>query len=311
MRRTLRPDRALGRVRALATPTTSFTCAACRHAAPFSVRASSRAVLDTEKWRKKIWGTDKPPGAADPYGGPSAAEKYKAEKEGKPVAAAEEAVTPAEEEWDMSTYEPADSWVGLEEVGGKGIWWSGRQEPDFEGYIPLYKVTDPYELTAALHRTIVEVFALRAADLPLAKLSIAGVGPDLTAEVQIVAADEGGELRLPENITLEAITESLEQVDETAVKTNPTESEADVAADRSSVDPLLKPEVLAKLEEAIAKGNPTDSEADVAADRSDIDPMFPQKFQTLVENWDPLWLNISLLDPQVKFAVSFPLDGVP
>jgi hypothetical protein len=303
MRRTLRADRALGRV--LAAPSSQYTCAACRtQTSNFSTRASSRAILDTEKWRKKIWGTDKPPGAADPYGGPSAAEKYAAERKEK--TGADEEARVVEEDMDMSTYEPADNWVGLEEVGGKGIWWKGRPEPGFEGYIPAQKITDPYELTAALHRTVVEVFALRAADLPLEKLASAGAGPDFTSEVQIVASGDGGELKLPKDMILEEITQSLEsQIDETSAKTNPSPSEEDVAADRSTIDPLLSEEAKRNLkDETKEKGNPSDSELDVAADRSDVDPLHKLEFQHMVESWDPIWLNVSLADPEVKFAVS-------
>ena len=124
-----------------------YTCAACRtQTSTFSTRASSQAVLDTEKWRKKIWGTDKPPGAKDPYGGPSAAEMYAAERNGKKVQKPK-ARAPKLEQFDMSTYQEADSAEGLEEVGGKGIWWMNREEPEFKGFMPPMKVDDPYEVT--------------------------------------------------------------------------------------------------------------------------------------------------------------------
>jgi len=62
--------------------------------------------------------------------------------------------------------------------------------------------------------------------------------------------------------------------DETAVKKNPTESEEDVAADRSTVDPLKStPETTPATDETAVKKNPTESEEDVAADRSSIDPL--------------------------------------
>ncbi len=53
-------------------------------------------------------------------------------------------------------------------------------------------------------------------------------------------------------------------------KGNPTESEADVAADRSDWDPLPPGGHMYGVE---YKGNPTESEADVAADRSSYDPL--------------------------------------
>ncbi|KFY59076.1 hypothetical protein V496_05807 [Pseudogymnoascus sp. VKM F-4515 (FW-2607)] len=279
MRRVVRAERAIGRI--LSTPSsTQFTCAACRqHAAPFSTRASLKAV-DMEKWRKKLWGTDKPPGAADPYGGPGAAEIYEAERKArKGETVVEKTSTSPAEDWDMSAYEPADNWAGLEEVGGRGVWWSGRQEPNYDGYIPQQKVTDPYELTAALHRAIVEVFALRDADQPLSKLANSDVGPDLTTEVQIVTADGGAKLSLPENVGLQDISDSLaprvkEPVEETIVE-----------------------------DETAVKADPTESEADVAADRSPIDPLQQSHVQSAVESWDPAWLSISLNDPEVKFTV--------
>ncbi|KFY00554.1 hypothetical protein V490_01282 [Pseudogymnoascus sp. VKM F-3557] len=284
MRRVIRADRAIGRI--LATPSsTQFTCAACRqHAAPFSTRASLKAV-DMEKWRKKLWGTDKPPGAADPYGGPGAAEIYEAERKAKKQAetGVEGSSTSPTEDWDMSAYEPADNWAGLEEVGGRGVWWSGREEPNYDGYIPQQKVTDPYELTAALHRAVVEVFALRDAEQPLSKLANSGVGPDLTTEVQIVMADGGAKLSLPQNIGLQEISDSL------APRVKEQEQEL---VDETSIE-----------DETAVKANPTDSEVDVAADRSPVDPLHQSRLQSAVESWDPTWLSVSLNDPEVKFTV--------
>ncbi|GAB1309878.1 hypothetical protein MFIFM68171_00088 [Madurella fahalii] len=60
------------------------------------------------------------------------------------------------------------------------------------------------------------------------------------------------------------------------VKGNPTESEADVAADRSDDDPL--PQGLhhtIRLPAGDAGGKPTESEEDVAADCGAVDPLMP------------------------------------
>lgn len=62
----------------------------------------------------------------------------------------------------------------------------------------------------------------------------------------------------------------------TEVKGNPTESEADVAADRSDEDPL--PQGMhhtIRLPVGDAGGKPTESEEDVAADRGEVDPLAP------------------------------------
>lgn len=284
-----------------------YTCAACRtQTSPFSTTARSQAVLDTEKWRKKIWGTDKPPGAKDPYGGPSAAEMYAAERNGKKVSKpkAPRARAPKLEQFDMSTYQESDSAEGLEEVGGKGIWWMNRDEPRFQGFMPPMKVDDPYEVTAALHRAVVEVFALKAANKPLELLSGAPIGPDVTTEVYIVDGADGGRLALPEHIKLSDITEFFTQEDETAVHTNPTESEADIAADRSARKPAANHAPVEMVDETEVKTAPSMAEEEIAADRSNVDPLKDQAFQQMVESWDPVWLTVSLADPAVKFAVS-------
>jgi hypothetical protein len=61
------------------------------------------------------------------------------------------------------------------------------------------------------------------------------------------------------------------------VKGNPTESEADVAADRSDEDPL-PPGLhrVIRMPAGEAGGKPTESEEDVKADREDgVDPLLP------------------------------------
>ena len=75
MRRIARLDRSIDLIRARATvqaPST-YLCSACKHhASPFStsaLRAASNGKVPlTEKLRRKIWGTDNPPGLEDPYG---------------------------------------------------------------------------------------------------------------------------------------------------------------------------------------------------------------------------------------------------
>lgn len=248
--------------------------------------------------RKKIWGTDQPPGAKDPYKQDSMSQYQKTKEPAKKPAAS---AAPA----DMSTYQPADNAEGLEEVGGKGIWWMNRVEPEFEGFIPSMKLEDPYEVTAALHRAVVEVFALRAAELPLSTLGAAGITPDMTSEVQIVAAQDGARLGLPDHIKLEELTATLRPArDEVSVKTNPSPAEAEVAADRTEVDPIMATKVKGAVDETITKGNPSPAEAEVAADRSGNDPLKDATFMQMVEHWDPVWLSVSLKEPEVKFAVS-------
>ena len=311
MRRITIPSKSINVLRARATGQTSspYLCSVCKHqAASFStsrIRAARNIKVPlTEKIRQRIWGTNSPPGLEDPYGGKGVFEKTRGRAE---VEEPEERgrLRAAKPEPDLSTYEPASTWDGLEKVGGYEGWWEENWDPyhQFDGFLPKEVVKDSDEITAALHRAVVEVFALQQAGLPLRDISAAAPGDDLTLEVQISPSAAGAALQFSQEASLEDIVQSLTPAveDETTVKENPSESEENIAADRSTTDPLHPS---SEVDETAAKGNPTESEEDVAADRSTVDPLSQMTYDELVASWDPTWLQISLENPEVKFAVS-------
>ena len=133
----------------------AYICSSCRHHAlrqrianQQSLRhVSSSNIPFTERIRRKIWGTDNPPGLADPYGGPGFLERRQKERalerQGKQVVAPEqeiretapmgqrlEEVADVEEDPRFEVvedpieheYKPADTWDGLRHVGHKGHW---------------------------------------------------------------------------------------------------------------------------------------------------------------------------------------------
>jgi hypothetical protein len=307
MRRTIRTS---GLSRAVAQTSTSSSLASrTLRSSPLSTSAKLSA-LDTEKWRRRIFGKEKPPGPADPYTGPSQVERSASDPATNETDLASEssALDRSKKDWDFSGYVPAEDWSELEHVGGSGEHIKGRVEPSFAPFVrESRRVTDPYELTAMLHRAVVEVFALQAAGKGLSLLGAGGVEPDITAESSIVRTDDGmgAALVAPKGVTVEQIANALLAWDETAVKTNPSDSEADVAADRSTVDALFTSQMKKDLlDETAEKGNPSVSEAIVAADRSHIDPLKGEDYKELVESWDPIWLDVALVDSEVKFAVS-------
>jgi hypothetical protein len=319
MRRIAIPGRSIDllRARAAAQTPSPYLCSACKHQATSFSTSSIRVARNikvpfTEKIRQRIWGTDKPPGLEDPYGDKSIFDKTKERAKVEEAEEREEQLMGAKPKPDLSTYEPASTWDGLEKVGGFGGWWKENWDPDhpFEGFLPADIIKDSDEVTAALHRAIVEVFALQQAGLPLQDISAAAPGDDLTQEVQISPSATGATLQFSQEASLEQIVQSLAPVveDETAVKEDPTESEEDVAADRSTIDPLHpSSSIPAAVDETAEKENPTESEEDVAADRSTVDPLSgtaQMTYDELVASWDPVWLQISLENPEVKFAVS-------
>ena len=85
-----------------------------------------------------MWGTENPPGAEDPYGGPSKLEQRRDNRKKDLVAVAEgapdaETVLPDD---GASNYVPATTWDGLEHIGGASGWWEEAwdQEHPFYGY---------------------------------------------------------------------------------------------------------------------------------------------------------------------------------
>ena len=99
-------------------------CNACQlRAAPFTTAARRAAAKEkkpySEKIRQKIWGTENAPGREDPYAYDSPM---------RSIEETEQAVEPTEEETpakpqapvvDMSGYQPATTWEGLEVIGSE------------------------------------------------------------------------------------------------------------------------------------------------------------------------------------------------
>lgn len=127
---------------ALRGPRSLYVCSTCRQTASpragvfmqtQSRQASSNTDPLTEKVRRKLWGTDNPPGLKDPYGGKgileqkfgraSAVEEGAEEEQAKSQldVPAEEAQT-GEVEGQDGEYVPAVSWEGIEKVGHLGRW---------------------------------------------------------------------------------------------------------------------------------------------------------------------------------------------
>ena len=139
-----------------ATVRRGFVCLQCRHRSasaaqkgalstsiptPTQRHASSTSRSDslTERLRRKLWGTDNPPGHEDPYGGLSTFEQRQRKGKKDTVAVAEEAPQKgvALPDAAASNYVPATTWDGLDHIGGATGWWEEAwdQEHPFNGYV--------------------------------------------------------------------------------------------------------------------------------------------------------------------------------
>lgn len=122
--------RLLGPLEAIASQSSGlrYVCSTCRRQC---LPQSSRVVVHhsrrhnsnislTEKVRRKLWGTDKPPGLKDPYG-ESAFERARRgapeEDQQHEQELIEQEATPP------PTYEPQTTWKGLTRVGHLNRWW--------------------------------------------------------------------------------------------------------------------------------------------------------------------------------------------
>ena len=123
-------------------PRSDFVCAQCRRQASSAIPKASHLAKQpptlrryasssiTDKLRKKIWGTDSPPGQDDPYGSPSVLDKRREQQEKQEAAK----TTKTEAPDDDGYYAPATTWDGLKTVGRPG-WGLERWDEDnvFEG----------------------------------------------------------------------------------------------------------------------------------------------------------------------------------
>ena len=181
------------------TSTTPYICASCRSQAPISsipsqpsqIRHNSNLPF-TERLRRRIWGTDNPPGLKDPYGGPSFLERRLAERRGEQVSRQEsqptqleepssevpapmrrEAISPKRQAVETRApvvkepkpYEEATTWRGLKWIGETG---SYRHMPrteadDYEPYVRKQALSTPeLTITGGLRRRVDQGDCLRA-----------------------------------------------------------------------------------------------------------------------------------------------------
>lgn len=309
MRRIARLDRSIDLLRPRLSSQSSnpYLCAACKYQRTAFSTSTLRAARDkvplTEKVRRKIWGTDQPPGQADPYGDASVLDRTKerekrldAEEAEEEAAAKRAAREPARSETILpdASYEPANTWDDLMQVGGKEEHLRETWDPyhQFHGFMPKEVLSSNEAISVALHRVVVETLALRQAEVPYEQMFRGAMPEDLTADVQVVLSSNGSPvLEFPGLVSQEEIVEAI-----TAVQEEPVDEEI-VEDEEFEENPAL-------FEETSTKGNPTEAEEDVAADRSMEVPLAESSDRAALGKWNPAWLQVSLKDPAFKFAVS-------
>ncbi|ODH50775.1 hypothetical protein GX48_03092 [Paracoccidioides brasiliensis] len=130
----------------------------------------------TEKLRRKIWGTDKPPGLNDPYGsesqlniGNSETEVYEEDTVHESEMEGEQGAHVAtNEEIELANYKRAATWDGLKLVGVEK-WWERlpKAEDCFYPFMAIEKTSSRDRFHQLLHQTMVELLVLEDMNKPL------------------------------------------------------------------------------------------------------------------------------------------------
>ncbi|KAI9778873.1 MAG: hypothetical protein M1839_007836 [Geoglossum umbratile] len=320
MRRLPRLGRSIGVLRdPPALPSTAQrSCSACRshrHLLPratttnFSTQPSRPArrqnntepekIPLTERIRRKLWGTEKPPGQEDPYDQRNrrtrAVSTETVDEEASRTAVAKEG----------ETYVPASTWDGLEHVGGFSGWWEQNWDPEHAfkpsmRFIPTERLTSSQALTSALHRAVVEVFTLQQAGRPMGDVCNIpnAFSEDITAGVQVRVDGRGVvSLEYPSEDAREAILRAA-VAGEATVDDGPeaVEAGAGAGAEAPATEPAIREEGLRAAEEQISiaeEPTTTDSTA------STIDETLTEQ----ISAWDPSWLSTPLTDEALKFHI--------
>ncbi|KAG9245890.1 ribosomal subunit 39S-domain-containing protein [Calycina marina] len=150
---------------------------------------------------------------------------------------------------DHNAYEHASTWEGLDEVGV-----ILPELYTFTGFTPGFVTTDNLDMEMALHRAMVEVFAVKQAELPTSMVSRTHPQKEqLTYFAQLKSTKNGVKLEMKGGVTSEQVIKQL-----------------------------------------------------FAREAHDVPAAPALEYETcedLIASWGSSWLDISLEDPEVKFAI--------
>ncbi|PGH33925.1 hypothetical protein GX50_03246 [[Emmonsia] crescens] len=253
-----------------------------------------------EKLRRKVWGTDKPPGVKDPYGSESQLDHV------EPLAELSEPHSPAEmemeegergiriataEEKEHGEYKSADTWEGLRQVGVEQWWESPRNAEDyFEPFMTLEKATSRVKFYQILHQTMVELLILKDMSKPLTDgCNILGYEDSILSIINQV------EVKPSIDLTTATLTFPSEEAKTTIYEWfsqlyQGIEDIAEAAAEEIAfdVESAQTEEIAAEQQEALL----------AEAEQDDMDTKGPTPYRP--NNLD--FLAISLADSEFKFA---------
>lgn len=295
-------------------PRSNYVCHQCRQIAFVSARRARtpppvyihrRFASGDNSWtdnlRRRLWGTDNPPGQEDPYSQPTIRDEEKMHE--RAAAEAEEATNRKASIGKVvkGEYQKSLTWDDLDQIGGQDESWKEAWDENhpFEGFVPMEnrlvksaesqfysfmapaKMESREEISEAIHRALVEVFTLKEARV---RMEICmGYGETSEAhyfkDVSFEQAANGTTVPIFAYEQLrEEVLDSLTEVE------NESATDIGASADESRAPVREETEL---IEDDQAFQVETD-ETVMLEERSN----------------DETWLNVSFHDSKTKFAVS-------
>lgn len=204
-------------------------------------------------------------------------------------------LAPSPENIDDSTYIPAASGEGLEEVGSVADWWENDKHwapsMNYVGFSRREKITDAAVLEAMTRRAVVETLAVKhiEGDRALTGTWMTGGREAMLKALAVdVQVSEDGAVSLTGD--LQAVVEGLKPA-----------PQAEVQEIEPEVEQLERQEGLETAQETAVQ----EEDAAVVSDQEAYSDVLPSEdAHQLRKSWGNSWKSVSIEDPTLKFALN-------
>ncbi|RJE27358.1 Ribosomal subunit 39S [Aspergillus sclerotialis] len=200
----------------------------------------------SERVRRRLWGTDNPPGLKDPYGGQGVLERRWSGRQ-QPEEAEE-----ADHDVDIAPpedYVEAKTWDGLQRIGHLGKWSDlpPRKEDTYKPFLPERKFSKSSKVAPAAHQAAVEISMMRMLKKPLTNIcDVTDHDPailEMIMACRIQPSDSWkSTIKFPDQRTKEALIYVFDQLGPQAKKQKAKEANEENAEVESEIDGKLKQE---------------------------------------------------------------------
>lgn len=269
----------------------------------------ARPIDFTERLRRRIWGTDTPPGPPPIYRKLSPEEEALAAAEFDELetenAIARDTATEVARQQEAGQYKPAEDWTGLEKIGGPKGWWEEAwdRENVYQGFLTegVLERDELGDVGGMVRRVAVEIIALKQAGLPLYEGAKAKwLTEEFMEDIDIVRDDGGGfVLREHAPDIIDELLESL-QKNEDVEELLDDEDDGEDEANEDDGDEVQDPEQQRILEELHAEEDAAAAELEMQEEAEEGEEI---RTVATTKVHDPVYLELPLADLAFKFAV--------